>query len=159
MTSFLQLLRNSAGLAKRTACILLSATAMLAALLPLTVKCAFGQAQTSAQPVTSASEDRVEAAFLYNFLSYAERPAASFAKPDDPYVIGIVNTDDIADEIFKIAAVRKVNERSVVVRKLTKIDNLDGIHVLFIPREEHARRAQLLRLARKQPLTVVLSHF
>jgi hypothetical protein len=112
-------------------------------------------AQTStANSSAVASEERVKAAFLYKFLNYVEWPPASFEKSDSPYVIGVVNADDLADELSKISTGRSVNNRLVTVKKLRVGDPLNDLHVLFIGKAEKARLPQLLKQSQLHILDV-----
>ncbi|MES2535849.1 MAG: YfiR family protein [Pseudomonadota bacterium] len=113
-------------------------------------------AQTAAsEKKGTAIEKRVKAAFLYQFLNYVDWPAAAFAKSDVPYVIGVANADDIADELASLASGRSVNNRTVTIKKLRPGDALNDIHVLFIGRTELSRQQQLLKQAQAQPVLAV----
>ncbi len=103
----------------------------------------------------AASEERVKAAFIYKFLNYADWPPASFAKPESPYVIGVIGADAIADELAKISAGRSVNSRPAVIKKIQPGDALHGIHVLFIGKAERARQPQLLKQVQLQPILAI----
>jgi hypothetical protein len=96
----------------------------------------------------------VKAAFLHKFLNYVEWPPATFETSDAPYVIGIINADDVADELTRIAAAHKVNNRPVMVKRLGAADSLNGIHVLFIGKAEKARLPQLLKQSSQYVLDV-----
>ncbi|MES2932145.1 MAG: YfiR family protein [Pseudomonadota bacterium] len=149
---WLELQRRLGGVASRSlARQLLSWTMALL----LASACASAAAEVASASATAASEDRLEAAFLYKFLNYVEWPASAFAKADAPYVIGIVDADDVADELHKIANGRNVNNRPVLVKKLAKTDTPEGVHVLFIAREAHLRQPQLFKQARQEPILVV----
>jgi hypothetical protein len=103
----------------------------------------------------AAIERDVKAAFLYKFLGYIEWPPASFSRADSPFVIGVIDADDIAEELSRVIAGRSVNNRAVTVRRLTSAEQITGIHLLFIGRTESAREPQLLRIAQKQPILTV----
>ncbi|MGZ5183462.1 MAG: YfiR family protein [Ramlibacter sp.] len=112
----------------------------------------------AAAPALTASEEKVQAAYLYKFLNYAEWPPASFAQPDTPYVIGVVADDAVADELARIAAGRSVNNRGVIVKRLLPGEAtaaLGGLHMLYIGGNEHARQAQWLRQATGRPILTV----
>jgi hypothetical protein len=112
-------------------------------------------AQTSAvNSPAAATEERVKAAFLYKFLNYVDWPPASFEKSESPYVIGVINADDIADELSRISAGHSVNNRSVTVKRLGAGDPLNGVHVLFIGKAERARLPQLLKQSQQYVLDV-----
>ena len=51
-----------------------------------------------------ATEPSVKAAFLYKFAAYIEWPPASFAASDAPFVIGVVDSEEVAVELEQIVA-------------------------------------------------------
>lgn len=103
----------------------------------------------------TASAERVKAAFLYRFIAYVEWPATSFARSDSPYVIGIVNADDIAEELAGLVAGRQVNNRPVTVKRMQASEPAGAVHVLFIGPNERSRQAQLLKQLQQQPVLLV----
>jgi hypothetical protein len=109
----------------------------------------------AAEAATTATEERVEAAYLHKFLNYAEWPAAAFPKPDSPYVIGLVGDDAVADELARIAAGRTVNGRGVVVKRVLPGESLNDLHVLFVGRAERPRLGQWLRQTKGRPILTV----
>ncbi len=113
-------------------------------------------AQTSPNIGSSAAstEERVKAVFLYKFLSYVEWPPSAFAANDSPYVIGIFD-DDIADELSRISANRKLNNRALTVRKLRAGDPLNGVHVLFYGERQTDAMLHGIKQAQRQPILVV----
>ncbi|CAN5124027.1 hypothetical protein BH11PSE11_BH11PSE11_24310 [soil metagenome] len=102
-----------------------------------------------------ALEDRVKAASLHKFLNYVDWPPAAFAATDSPYVIGVVNAEDIAEELTRLAANRLTNNRPVLVKKIHGSDNVSGVHVLFIGRAERPRLSQWIRQTLGQPILLV----
>lgn len=101
-----------------------------------------------------ASEAAVKAAFLHKFLGYIEWAPKAFANAEAPIVVGTAGSDDISAELERIAAVRPVQGRRVVVRKLAEGDKFGGLHMLFVARGEPATRA-LVRQAREQGVLTV----
>jgi hypothetical protein len=106
-------------------------------------------------PLDGASEERVKAAYLYKLPNYVEWPAFSFPGNDSPYVIGIVEADVVANELIKISSGRRINNRSVIVRKLRSDDSPEGVHLLFVGRAERAGIAQLAKSVQSQPILIV----
>lgn len=102
-----------------------------------------------------AVEQRIKAASLYKFLGYTEWPPAVFSTADSPYVIGIVEAEEIAQELSRISANRQVNGRRLVIRKMKQGDTLAGIHALFIGKAARDRQAQWLQLAQRLPILTV----
>jgi hypothetical protein len=93
-----------------------------------------------------ALERRVKAAFLYKFLGYADFPAAAFADGAAPIVIGVIGSEDMAEELARVVAGRQVRGRPIVVRTLREGDPAQ-VHLLFVAGSDSARTARILRSA------------
>jgi hypothetical protein len=104
---------------------------------------AAGQSQSSSTPL----ERRVKAAFLYKFLGYAEFPASAFADPGAPVTIGVVDADDLADELARIVAGRTVGSRGIAVRRLAESEIGTPVAMLFVGGHDAGRVGRLLRQA------------
>jgi hypothetical protein len=100
-------------------------------------------------------EQRVKAAFLYQFAGYAEWPADAFAQPDSPIVIAVMGADTLAAALTQIAQGRTMSGRTVTVRRVRAADPLTGVHILFVGRAEAAQLAQLVQRPRPRPILVV----
>lgn len=118
--------------------------------------CCFFSSAALAQPMPrGASEEAVKAAFLYRFLNYVEWPNGTLTNAATPYVIGVVDSEDVADELKKIVAHRKINNRPITLKRLHSGDSLAGLHVLFIGKDEKSRQAAWIKSAQQQPVLVV----
>jgi hypothetical protein len=127
----------------------LALIAVLGTPLPSLAQAAVGSAPTS------VGEERVKAAYLFRFIGYVEWPATSFPKSDTPYLIGVLQADEVADELQSIASARTVNNRPVIVRKLQGNELPGGLHMVFIGAGERGRQTQLLRQLQQQPIVLV----
>ena len=79
----------------------------------------------------AVSETSVKAAFVYQFLSYIDRPAGTLAT-GAPVIVGVLGAEQMAIELRRIAAGRTVDGHPVQVKVLSRNAPLDGVHVLFI---------------------------
>jgi hypothetical protein len=104
---------------------------------------AAGQSQAPGTPL----ERRVKAAFLYKFLGYAEFPANAFADASAPLTIGVVDADDLAEELARIVAGRTVSNRGISVRVLHEWEIGTPVHMLFVGGIDAGRVGRLLRQA------------
>lgn len=113
-------------------------------------------AQTSALHQAGAGEDSVKAAYLLKFLNYVAWPAAAFAGPDAPYVIGVAGDDGVLAELQRQATGHGVSRRPVAVRRIVPGDPLAGLQVLYVgERVERARLAAWLRQLHGAPVLAV----
>src|SRR5688572_27414303 len=63
-------------------------------------------------------QQRVKAAFLYKFLSYADWPNEAYPSPGTPIVIGVAGADGLAKDLEAAVAGREVARRPLAVRRL-----------------------------------------
>jgi hypothetical protein len=122
----------------------------VALLLALALPGAVAVAQTD-----TAAEYRVKAAFLYKFPVFVEWPAGVLARRDEPFAIGVLSADTLADELARPIAGRTVNGHPVTVRRLKPGDPLEGVHMLFVGRSDPRRLAEVLAPARGRPTLIV----
>jgi len=101
-----------------------------------------------------AAESSVKAALVYKFASYVEWPAEAFASPEAPLVICVLGAEEVASDLEALVRGRAINNRSVVVRRLSS-DAVAGCHIAFVGRRESPRLAALARASRAQFVLLV----
>ena len=111
-------------------------------------------AQLTGEPDAVSLEKRVKAASLFRFLGYIDWPPAQHAARDF-YVIGVVDADDIADELVKLATGRRVNERNVTIRRMTASDPMSEVDELFVGITDLAGIDAIAQRLRNRPVLVV----
>jgi hypothetical protein len=87
-----------------------------------------GQCQINARTAYN-----VKAAFLYSFGRYVAWPPQAFDGDDDPFVIGVVGTDPFGGALDQIAKLKKIQGRSIVVRRFASLGDYTPCHILFVP--------------------------
>ena len=115
-----------------------------------------GSAAAQADPVLL--EDKVKAAFVFNFIKFIEWPSNAFEKADAPIVVAVLGADGIASAMEDAVRDKKVNNRPLIVRRLTRVEEIgDGsaCHLLFIGRSEQARTAEICRRLEKAGVVTV----
>lgn len=100
-------------------------------------------------------EQRVKAAFLYQFAGYVEWPPDAFAQAGAPVTIAVLGADALAAELSQVVAGRTVGGRAVSVRRVRPGEPLAGVHILFIGRAENARLAQLAQGSQPRAILTV----
>ena len=104
---------------------------------------------------TPLPDQRVKAAFLYNFLKLTEWPDAAFAGRDSPIVIGVVGPDRFGSALGKTIESRRVNGRRIEVRQFSEFTRASVCQLLFVATVEPAEWARLLALADGRPILTV----
>ena len=95
----------------------------------------------------AALEYRVKAAFLYNFAKFVTWPDTAFGTPDAPVVFCVVGSDPFGDLLESTTKDRKVEGRSIEIRRLPQDAVLGGCHLVFTSELDSARMARVLQQA------------
>ena len=109
-------------------------------------------------PLARAAQFTVEAAkaaYLFRFAQYVEWPSLAV---DSPFVIAISGAEDVAVHLERLLPGMSVNGHRVVVRRLTRPQELDGVHILYIGAKAFARTRALRTQAIDRPILVVTDH-
>src|ERR1700686_2674516 len=99
-----------------------------------------GAADAAAAP---ARECEIKAAFLYNFTKFVDWPAATFADAGAPIVIGVLGDSPCAQALERLVRDRKVNGRTIVVRRIASAEDAKLTQLLFVGSAQEAQFAGL----------------
>ena len=100
------------------------------------------------------SEYAVKAAYLYNFTKFVEWPAQAFPTATAPFILCIVGTDPFGDALDAVAD-KTVQERTLVVQRLPRVEESAGCHILFLSNSESNHLAQVLHRLENAPVLTV----
>ena len=109
-----------------------------------------------AQP--TAPENQIKGAFLAKLSQYIEWPAATFAKADQPIVIGILGEDPFGPEFDVSLRAFKVAGRAVQARRLRRVEEAKGCHLLYVSPSENGNLRTILTALRSQPILTAGDH-
>lgn len=103
---------------------------------------------------TPQRESAVKAAFLYKFGSFVDWPTGTFARPDSPFVIGVMGDDAVAVDLEQLVAGRTLEGKPVVARRVSDPATSD-FHVLFLGKQRGDARVREALAQVKGPVLVV----
>jgi hypothetical protein len=115
-----------------------------------------GMAQSGAR-VRASTEARLQAAYLLKFAPYVEWPAGRRPAPGGALVIGMVDADDVADEV-RIIAERLPPQTRPAVRTLRAGDSLAGVQIVYVGGSDWPRYARWVQQAQTNATLLVSSH-
>lgn len=98
---------------------------------------------------------RIKAASLFHFLGYVEWPPATATA--SAYRVGVIEADDLSQELTAVASGRLVDGRAVVVRRMAAADPLVDVDAIYIGLIEPGRLATVIGRAQGLPILVVTS--
>lgn len=108
-------------------------------------------------PAQSASfrEYDVKAVFLFNFAQFVEWPPQSFSSTNDPLVIGLLGRNPFGDALEQAVKGESVRGRPIEVRRLARVEETGGCHMLFVSASEASRAGEILRKLQGKPILTV----
>ncbi len=99
------------------------------------------------------SADAVKAAFLFRFASYVQWPLD--VPGDGSFVIGVADGEQVAAELDALLPGMTVRGRRVEVRRVSKPEELDGVHILYVGPGTLCTHARGARARDELPILVV----
>ncbi len=109
----------------------------------------------AAEPVESASEYSIKAAYLYNFATYVDWPPAVLGEADSRFVIGVLGAHRLAEYLAAMTADRRVHGRPIEVREIASGESIDSLQMLFIARDSAEALPRLRDAARRHSVLIV----
>ncbi len=87
---------------------------------------------TPAHAQDASAEMQIKAAFLQKFASYVEGPGTVFDETDSRLVYGVAGSDSVYRFLTELVAAQNATGRKAEVRQVASVDELAGVHVLFV---------------------------
>ncbi len=102
-----------------------------------------------------APENKIKAAFLYNFAKLCEWPTNAFPTASTPLIIAVLGDDPFGAVLDQIVDGRRIDGRKVAVRRFARVEEVVTCHVLYLSESAPADLpATLAALAGRPILTV-----
>jgi YfiR/HmsC-like len=92
----------------------------------------------------TANPTEVKAAFLYNFAKFVEWPPEA-TSGTATINVGVWGSDPLGDALRAVVRDKTVNGRGFTVKRPAGMDDLGGLHMLFIGDGEKARVPDILK--------------
>ena len=90
------------------------------------------------------SEYQVKAALLLNFAQFIEWPSQAFSDSNSSMVIGVLGNDPFGDALDNTFSGETVQGRPIVIKRAQQVEDLKGVHLLFVSNSEKDRIAEIL---------------
>ena len=100
------------------------------------------------------TEYQLKAAFIYNFAQYVQWPAPE-GNPHRPFVIAVIGRDPFGVALDDAVNGQSVDQRPIVVRRMTRMEDVSNCNILFICGSERANLLRILALLRHAPVLTI----
>jgi hypothetical protein len=103
-----------------------------------------------------SAEYQVKAAFVCKFGTYVDWPAPVLAAAAEPFRIGVLASNAVAEEFRRVAAAAvSVAGHPVEVKRLARGEATDGLHVVFVSRAMSAHAGEVMAALHGRPVLTV----
>lgn len=99
-------------------------------------------------------EYSLKAAFLSKFVKLVYWPEERLGEKA-PLVIAVYGEDPFGKKLDEIFAKRKEDERKVSIRRLSKLEELDKVHVLFVPDTARERIDEVFKVTQQAGVLLI----
>lgn len=116
------------------------------------------RAVAASAPLTAVPGSReydVKAALLFNFTHFVEWPPRAFARPETPFVIGILGPDPFGSVLDTMVSNETCAGRPIVVARFGNVASVRDCHLLFIGATERGNLARIMAALRGRPILTV----
>ncbi|MEO5584810.1 MAG: YfiR family protein [Flavobacteriales bacterium] len=98
----------------------------------------------------------IQASYIYNIAKLVEWREPAMRK--GPFVIGVLGSGNLYQELVKKYATRSIGKQPIEVRKLPETQEVDRCHILFVPEEDRALLPGIMKQANARS-TLVITDF
>lgn len=85
----------------------------------------------------------IQASYIYNIAKLVEWREPAMRQ--GPFVIGVLGSDNLYQELVSKYATRSIGKQPIEVRKLPEMPEVDRCHILFVPSSDRDLLAAILR--------------
>ncbi|MES2621301.1 MAG: YfiR family protein [Bacteroidota bacterium] len=87
-------------------------------------------------PITAENEEySIKAAFIYKFTNYIDWASEEVQSSGSDFVIGVVGSSPIYDELNELAKTKTIKGKKIVVKKYNTPEDIGACQILFISRK------------------------
>lgn len=101
------------------------------------------------------SEAELKCVFLLNFVKYVEWPPGTFMDESSPVWIGVLGRDPLGPELDDLVRDKRVRGRPLRVRRFGRPKDIFDVHLLFVPKAEEGRLAEVIERVKDGPVLLV----
>lgn len=103
---------------------------------------------------TTPDEYQIKGAFLFNFAQFTDWPPGAFPSSDAPFVIGFLGGDPFGKFMEEMVRGETVEGRPILLKRFTRADDIEAVHLLFVHRNFDISRQQIKNLNASHVFTI-----
>jgi len=96
----------------------------------------------------------IKAAFLYNFIKFVDWPSESFKNGAAPINLCVLGDDPFGEALDTLRN-KRVKGRRLVIKRVRRVEQIEGAHLLFISTSEKGRVKEILKSLADAPVLTI----
>lgn len=98
----------------------------------------------------------LKAVYLEKFSRFVTWPEeCEMNDPTKPFIISVMGKTQLTENLEQIYAVQKINNKKVIIKKISHLYEIENSHVLFIADSEKKNLKNILVLTKKLPVLTI----
>ncbi len=93
-----------------------------------------------------------KALFMFNFGKYIEWPGQTSG---NQFIIGVYGNDDIIPELNKLAAARKINNKTIVIKSVNSPSEVKDANIFFVPENKQGKLNEVIAYFNDKPTLII----
>lgn len=98
----------------------------------------------------------LKAVYLEKFSRFVTWPKeCSMNDPNKPFVISILGKTPLADNLEQIYSIQKINNKKVVIKRISELYEIENSHILVIAETEKKNLKNILSITKNLPVLTI----
>lgn len=102
--------------------------------------------------VNAQKYNMFKALYIYNFAKNIDWPTSYNTQN---FVIGVYGNSQIITELYKISKKKKVNNKTILVKKINSIDHISNLNILYIPINKSLLINKIVNKTKNKPILII----
>jgi hypothetical protein len=95
---------------------------------------------------------KMKAIYIYNFSKYIDWPEKY---KDDKFVIGVLGSSHVEEELKKLAATRKVYNQTLVIKHLESPSDIEDFEIVYVGRDKTDYIPEVIQKTKKYNTLII----
>ena len=110
----------------------------------------------SLKSYSQTSNHVLKAVYLEKFSRFVTWPEESLMNdPNEPFVISVIGNTPLYKNLIQIYAIQKINNKSVVIKKISNLYEIENCHILVIAESERKNLQNIITLTKNLPILTI----
>ena len=93
---------------------------------------------------------RLQTVFIYQITNYFQWP-----NDHETFTIGVLGKTPLLKELYKLAAAKKIKNKTIIIKQFNSISSVTDCHILFIPYKESLKIDSIKKMLKGKQVLLI----